>query len=147
MKFITLITMATAAVAAVGDKYKLSYKKGGAELYPVNYDGEKLTVPTEGTAITITEGENSIFSVDGKTISYLDLLGWLWTGHPGEPSLGASSFDIAADGTFTLRDGPKEYYYCSPNAGVPTLNVKNSDTHTSCAFSSTRAITLHVQKI
>lgn len=147
MKFLTLITMATAAVAAVGDKYKLSYKKGSAELYPVSYDGEKLKVVGEGTPITITEGENSIFSVEGHPISYLDHLGWLWTGHPGEGNLNGVAFDIAADGTFSLRAGPKEYYYCSPSGGVPTLFVKNSDTHSSCAFSSTRAITMHAEKI
>lgn len=145
MKFITLITMATAAVAAVGDQYKFSYKKGNDELFPVTYDGEKLTVSNEGEAITITEGEGSTFAVDGHPIAYQDFLGWLWTGHPGQGNLIGSAFEIASDGTFTLRDGPKEYYYCTPNAGIPTLFVKNSDTHSSCRFK--RFITLHVQKI
>ncbi|AOW02172.1 hypothetical protein B0I73DRAFT_163464 [Yarrowia lipolytica] len=147
MKLISLITVATTALAAVGDKYKLTYTRSDAqsvESLPVTYQDDLITASTDGEPITITEGEGNTFSVNDMPIAYLELQALFWTGDYGY-KLQGSVFDIAADGTFELRDGPKEYYYCTPHPERNVIYVINSPDYSKCRFK--RTIKFHAEKI
>ncbi|CAG84199.1 YALI0A19866p [Yarrowia lipolytica CLIB122] len=149
MKFLTIITMATAALATVGDKYKLTYKKVGSErvdetLYPISDSGVTLFASGYGEPITITEHENNTFSVEGRLIAHDSFMDYFTTSTTGGTQIG-SSFDISADGTFELHDGPKEYYYCVPGPAQATIFATKDPNISRCI--TKQVITFHVDKI
>lgn len=148
MRLITILTSATAAFAAVGDQYKLTWRKvddAVPKYLPMSYNGETLFASGSGTPITITELENGTFSVDGHTIGYLDHLSWFWTGHPGQGNVLGATFHILEDGTWEMKDGPKGYYWCSPGPAQAIIWIDDKPGKSRCR--GRYLIKFHVEKI
>lgn len=150
MKLLTIITLATAACAAVGDQYKLRYKKKGvdanndSQFYPLAVlDGTLVTAGFEGETITVTEQADGVFTVGPNPIveQYMGNLANLAV---LDPSRTAAKFNVA-NGVLSLADGYELYYCTGLQDKSGPINVRNNLEVSRCRFRIT--IDLVAQKI